>query len=241
MVNYCNFECAVKLIFRQRLQMSENREPRISHLTKPRTRTLISSYRPFLESLTRSALTAYYRAHVVNWPSFLTISCLFPRSPLSSITPGSGSLFQKIKKKSYLFFAQKRRQSTHQLTPADRQSKPKVPIFTQKPSFFSLFCFFRLLFLQLTIHHAVPSIAFSSRAPMKAHWFVLVFTFPFFRLKNGKHTLRLSRIKKNQKHKTVSADQINPTLREHLFDSMLKKCSISTFTKVFLKIEHQMF
>ena len=178
--------------------MSENREPRISHLTKPRTRTLISSYRPFLESLTRSALTAYYRAHVVNWPSFFNNQLgWFPRLAPCSITPGQAD-FPEKKEKKLPFSSLFPRQSSHQLIHTKRQSKPKVPIFTQKPSFFSFFHFFRLLFLQLTIHHAVPSIAFSSRAPMKAHWFVLVFTFPFIRtrrpdLKNGKQRKKIFR------------------------------------------------
>ena len=214
--------------------MSENREPRISHLTKPRTRTLISSYRPFLESLTRSALTAYYRAHVVNWPSFLTISCLFPRSSLSSITPGSGSLICQIKKKILPFFRSKTAPKHAPADPSWSAIEAKSADFYPKTEFLLSFLLFRLLFLQLTIHHAVPSIAFSSRAPMKAHWFVLVFTFPFFRLKNGKLTLRLSRIKKSETQNCISRpDKSNSSRASVRFDA--QKMVNFNFHQSFLK------
>lgn len=135
--------------------MSENREPRISHLTKPRTRTLISSYRPFLESLTRSALTAYYRAHVVNWPSFFNNQLgWFPRLALCSLPPRSGWLSRKKRKKITFFFAF----STPKQPPADPHQaavKAKSANFHPKTEFllffFTFFGFFSCSSLYTTL------------------------------------------------------------------------------------------
>ena len=202
--------------------MSENREPRISHLTKPRTRTLISSYRPFLESLTRSALTAYYRAHVVNWPSFFNNQLgWFPRLALCSLPPRSGWLSRK-KEKKLPFSSLFPRQSSHQLIHTKRQSKPKVPIFTQKPSFFSFFSLFSASFLAA---HYTPRCAVYCFLISRTDESPLVRSCFYFSLYQNTEarSQKWETEKKNiQKHKTVSADRINPTRRDHLFNWILK-------------------
>ena len=165
--------------------MSENREPRISHLTKPRTRTLISSYRPFLESLTRSALTAYYRAHVVNWPSFLTISCLFPRSPLSSITPGSGFLFWKLKKILPFFSLRnsaKARTSWPQLIGSPSWKCRFLPKNRVSSLFFAFFAFFSCSSLYTTLCRLLLSHLAHRWKPIGSFLFLL---FPFSDSKMG--------------------------------------------------------